>query len=192
MSSHVHAPASDDSLAGAVASATGERVAMCYQCGKCSAGCPVAAEMDYPSSQIIRMLQLRMPEMDEKALRSRSIWLCLTCETCSTRCPKEVEPAKIMEHLRAESMRRGMVHPKAKNILRFHKSFLDAIRQTGRLYEMGLIGAYKMRSGKFMQDVLVAPKLFARGKLKLLPHMIKDRARLTRIFRSSEKEDATK
>ncbi len=186
MSSDSHDPHTavhDDSLAGRIQEATGESVAMCYQCGKCSAGCPLASEMDAPPSQILRLLQLGMPEMDERALSSHSIWLCLTCEMCYARCPKEVDLPKVMEFLREESYRRGMVNPKAKDILRFHKAFLDAIRHTGRLYEVGLIASYKMRSLHLFQDLLAAPRMLARGKLKFAPHRIEGRDAVGRVFK---------
>jgi len=182
MHGHANEVVDDIRLGTAVKEVTGESVADCYQCGKCSAGCPLAAEMDYPPSQILRLLQLGMPEFDEQALRSHSIWLCLTCEMCVCRCPKEVDLPKVMEFLREESFRRGMVNPKAKDILAFHKAFLDAIRHTGRLYEVGLIGSYKLRSFHMLQDMLAAPKLLLRGKLKFLPHRIEGRDAVSRIF----------
>ncbi len=72
-------------------------ILQCYQCGKCSAGCPIAYEMDYLPNQIIRMVQLGM---EEQVLSSRTIWLCAGCETCTTRCPREVDLAKVMDAFR--------------------------------------------------------------------------------------------
>ncbi len=169
-------------LATEVQEATGESVLKCYQCGKCTAGCPLAAEADHSPNQILRLLQLGLPELEEQALRSLSIWLCLTCETCAARCPQEVDLPRIMEYLRQESLRRGLVHPKAKDILAFHESFLDSIRKGGRLHEVGLIAGYKLRTLHLLQDVLVAPRLLKRGKLKLLPHSIPGRAAVRRLF----------
>jgi len=182
MSHDSHATGHADGLAAQVQEATGESVANCYQCGKCSAGCPLAGEMDYPPSQILRMLQLGLPELNDKVLRSHTIWLCLTCEMCHARCPKEVDLPRIMEHLREESLHRGTVNPKAKDILAFHKAFLGAVRHTGRLYEMGLIGGYKMRTLHLLQDVLVAPTMLKRGKLHFLPKTIEGRAKVSEIF----------
>lgn len=170
MSAPTHAASQPAGLAERVHDATGESVFDCYQCGKCTAGCPLAAEMDFAPSQILRLLQLRQPDLDEEALAALSIWLCLACETCAARCPQEVEIPKIMDHLRQEALRRGTVHPGAKDILAFHEAFLASVRKNGRLHEVGLISAYKLKSLHLFQDVLVAPKLLGRGKLSILPH----------------------
>ncbi|MFL7807317.1 MAG: 4Fe-4S dicluster domain-containing protein, partial [Anaerolineae bacterium] len=66
---------------------SGQNLARCYQCGKCSAGCPIAFEMDYPPHQVIRGVQMGMRDL---VLASSTIWLCAACETCSTRCPQDV------------------------------------------------------------------------------------------------------
>lgn len=161
---------------------SGVSVSRCYQCGKCSAGCPLAEEMDYPPSQLLRMLQTDSQAMAEKVLKSMSIWLCLTCETCIARCPQEVDLPKVMDFLRQESVRLGLVNPKAKDIIDFHKAFLDSVQITGRLYEMGLIADYKARSRHLIQDVLLAPWMIAKGKLHLVPEQVKDKGQLKRIF----------
>jgi len=168
---------------------TRESVMRCYQCGKCSAGCPLALEMDITPSQILRLLQWESPENDEKVLRSLTIWLCLTCETCIARCPQEVDIPKIMDFLRSESRARGLVHPQAKDIIAFHKAFLDSIEKTGRLYEVGLVVDYKLRSLHLAKDVLLAPKMYAKGKLGLIPELISDRKGLKKIFRRTLKKE---
>jgi len=180
-------------LAERIVLLTQESVAKCYQCGKCSAGCPLADEMDYPPSQVLRMIQLGLPELDERALKSLSIWLCLACETCVTRCPQEVDLPKIMDFLRQESLRRGLAHPEAKNIISFHKAFLDSLKYTGKLYELGLIADYKARNPRSaLQDVLTAPKLFFRGKLNPIPHLVKGRKEIAKIFERAAKKESKK
>ncbi|MBN2399103.1 MAG: 4Fe-4S dicluster domain-containing protein [Candidatus Aminicenantes bacterium] len=170
-------------LSDRVLEKTGVAVARCYQCGKCSAGCPLASEMDFPPSQIMHLLQLGdFPEMAEKALRSHTIWLCLTCEICYARCPMEIDIPKVMDALRHESLAQKKVNPKARGILAFHRAFLDSVRYTGRLFEMGQVIDYKLRSGHFLQDLLQAPWMFFVGKLHLLPERIRDRRLLGRIF----------
>jgi heterodisulfide reductase subunit C len=190
MSSPSHDAADADSLAVRLRAATGESVFKCYQCGKCTAGCPLAAEMDYAPNQVLRLLQHGLPELEEQALRALSIWLCLTCETCAARCPKEVNLPQVMECLRRESLRRGLVHPKAKDILAFHEAFLDTIRRNGRLYEVGLIAQYKLKTRHLFQDVLSAPALLLRGKLKLLPPKIDGQNDVARIFSRTQESKA--
>ena len=185
--SHPH----ETSLSDILKANCGESVLKCYQCGKCSAGCPLASEMDIAPSMLIRKIQTRLKVHEDSVLSSYAIWLCLTCETCVSRCPKEVDLPKIMDFLREESLKRNMVNPKAKDILAFHNSFLESVKYTGRLYEVGMVGAYKLRTWHFLQDLLVAPKLFLKGKLGLLPHLIKGNLKIRNLFDriTGKKED---
>jgi heterodisulfide reductase subunit C len=82
---------------------SGQALLACNQCGKCSAGCPVAAAMDLLPSQVIRKAQLGM----EEVLESRTIWICASCLTCVTRCPKGVDLPRVMEAMREVSLRAG-------------------------------------------------------------------------------------
>ncbi|MBN1955608.1 MAG: 4Fe-4S dicluster domain-containing protein [Anaerolineae bacterium] len=83
---------------------SGQDLLSCNQCGKCSAGCPVAGTMDLLPSQVVRMAQLGM----EEVLSSRTIWTCASCLTCVTRCPKGVDLPRMMEALREISLRAGV------------------------------------------------------------------------------------
>jgi heterodisulfide reductase subunit C len=173
------------SLSAEVHEQTGVLPIKCYQCGKCSAGCPVVAEMDYPPSLVMRMLQTGEDAEAEKLLRSLSIWLCVTCEMCVSRCPMEINIPKMMDFLRQKSLSEGKTNPKARKIIAFHKSFLDSINFTGRLFEMGLIVDYKMRTGDLFQDIGVAPKMIFKGKLNPFPELIKGRKNMSEIFKNT-------
>ena len=83
---------------------SGQALLACNQCGKCSAGCPVVAAMDILPSQVIRMAQLVM----EEVLESNTIWICASCLTCVTRCPKGVDLPRLMEALRQIALRQGI------------------------------------------------------------------------------------
>ena len=175
-------PSSADTLASRLRRDMAINLNHCYQCGKCAAGCPVAVDMDLTSSRALRLLQLDEPRLDRQVMASEGIWLCLACETCSTRCPQEVEVAKVMDFVRTEALAQGLAHPKSRDILAFHHAFLDSIRTTGRLYEIGLVADYKLRSRHWLKDVALAPKLYFRGKLPLLPHFIQGREAVRKIF----------
>lgn len=83
---------------------SGQNVLACYQCGKCSAGCPMVSLMDLLPNQIIRLVQLGQVE---DVLNSKTIWLCASCFTCTARCPKGVDLAKVMEALRLLLLRKS-------------------------------------------------------------------------------------
>jgi heterodisulfide reductase subunit C len=76
---------------------SGQNLMACYQCGKCSAGCPVVSRMDILPNQIIRFAQLGLKE---DLLESEAIWTCASCMTCNVRCPKGINIAEVIEVLR--------------------------------------------------------------------------------------------
>jgi heterodisulfide reductase subunit C len=82
---------------------SGQKLLACYQCGKCSAGCPAVSQMDILPNQIIRFAQLGLKD---ELLQSKSIWVCASCLTCNSRCPKGIKIAEVMEALRLIILRK--------------------------------------------------------------------------------------
>lgn len=177
-----------EDLSDKIKQLTGVNVRECYQCGKCTAGCPVAERMDLRPSVIMRMLQSGDAASEEEIIRSLSIWLCLTCETCYSRCPMELDIPKVMDYLRERSNAEGKVHPEAHSIVAFHKAFLNSVERNGRLHEIGLILDYKIHSGNLFQDITLAPEMYGKGKLHLLPERIKGRKGFARLFKDQFKK----
>ncbi|HUS58530.1 MAG TPA: 4Fe-4S dicluster domain-containing protein [Planctomycetota bacterium] len=163
----------------AVEASLGQKAALCYQCGKCTAGCPMAWDMDLSPNQVVHAVQLGMRE---KALRCKSIWVCASCETCSTRCPKDFDLARTMDVLRQMSLEAKMACPEAHDIIDFHRSFLNSIRRHGRTHEPEFIAEYKLRSLHFFQDAWNAVWMALRGKINPLPRSISGKAAIRRIF----------
>lgn len=158
---------------------TSQNVDICYQCGKCSAGCPVRHFMTDAPNKIVRMVQLGF---DDEALRSSTPWLCASCLLCSSRCPNNFNLAAFMDAVREIAVSDG-IDAGDKNSLNFHKAFLDQIRKFGRSYEAGLVASYKLKSLDLLQDVDSAPELYMKGKLTLFPHGISDKGKMKDIFR---------
>lgn len=82
---------------------TNDMITLCEQCGICSTSCPVAEDMDLPPSEIMRLVQLG----DRYVLETKAIWVCASCFTCTVRCPRGVDLAKVNEALRQIKLRRN-------------------------------------------------------------------------------------
>jgi heterodisulfide reductase subunit C len=160
----------------------------CYQCGKCTAGCPVAYEMDIPPHQVMRAVQLGMRDA---VLASHTIWICAACETCSTRCPQDADPAGVMDALRRIAYAEGVKSPEG-DVPLFHRIFLGTVRQFGRVFEAGMIGLYNVFSGHYTKDLVLAPKMLLKGKIGLLPSMHGDRKVLKDLFAADKEYRADK
>ena len=163
---------------------SGEKIKKCYQCGKCTAGCPVAFATDNPPRKTIRLLQVGLAE---EVLKSNSIWICAACQTCYVRCPRGVNVPRIMQALVIIAKGKGIVPE--KNIKIFKDLFLTFVERNGKVHEMGLIAFYNMMSMQPFKDVMLAPKLFLDGKISPFGHKTKNPSEVKKIFeRVKEKE----
>jgi len=145
----------------------GENVNVCFQCKKCTCGCPVSYLMDYTPTQLVHAIRLGMEEL---VLNSKTIWLCASCETCSSRCPQELDLPKVMDVARIMVAKRG-IKPGVPDIASFYKTAVSNIGLFGRMYEVGLIVSLKFKTKKFMKDTVVGMKMFLHRKLKLIPNI---------------------
>jgi heterodisulfide reductase subunit C len=169
--------ACDPSFVRQVEQESGQALAACYQCGNCTAGCPAGFAYDMQANQIIRGVQLGLKE---RVLSSQSLWYCLSCSTCSQRCPNDIAVAEVMESLRHMARREGYISVSPIN--KFWLSFLETVRRFGRSYEIGVMALYKIWSGRLLGDLDIAYPALSRGKLGLLPHVIKENGAVGRIF----------
>jgi heterodisulfide reductase subunit C len=152
-------------LAREIRAVAGTNVNMCYQCGKCAAGCPISYAMDYPPAQLIHAIRLGL---DDLVLHSRSMWLCAACETCTTRCPQEVDIAKVMDAAKIIAVRRR-IKPAVGTVRAFHRAVLANLRHFGRMWEAGMIVSLKVRTRDWFKDVALGKRMFLKGKLKPFP-----------------------
>ncbi len=164
---------------------SGAPVSACFQCHKCSTGCPIGPEMDLLSSQLMRLIHLGA---EAEVLGSQAIWLCASCEACTTRCPMSIDIAGVMDTLRMMAVDRKIALPDARGE-QFNRSFLGSVRRHGRVYELGMMVAYKLRSREFFADAEKAPRMLAKGKLSLLPKRSGSAGEVREAFRRAEEEE---
>jgi heterodisulfide reductase subunit B2 len=149
-------------LAQTVADHIDENVYLCYQCAKCTSGCPLTEHMDLNPNQVMRAVQLD----DTSVLESKTIWICASCQTCTTRCPQGIDIAGVMDELRIEAKRRGL-KPVIPEVDKFSRLFLADIRLMGRLHEVGLMAGLNVVTGNVFKDMDMAVEMLKRNKLHI-------------------------
>jgi len=168
----------DDNFIRQVKEESGQDPDRCYQCGNCTAGCPYTQFYDYPVSMVMRLIQAGQRET---VLNSKAIWLCATCETCTTRCPCEIDVAQVMDTLRIIARREGRFPE--KDIKTFYDAFLTSLSNHGRIYEVGILMGYNVKSGHLLADADLGPKVLSHGQLHFFPKNIKGKDQVARIFK---------
>jgi heterodisulfide reductase subunit C len=184
---------------------SGLTIMNCYQCGKCSAGCPVNYNMDYQPNEIMRMVQLGI---EDQVLGSTAIWQCISCETCTTRCPRENDPARIMDTLREMAVARKVPERQATSFFRrlwsqglrsalrtdmnpevsmFNSVFLENIRRHGRSFEAALLPAFNASRGHVFRNMVKGLVMMFKGKIDPYPRSARAAEKAREIFEGVER-----
>ena len=163
---------------------SGEPVSRCYQCRKCTNGCPLAFAMDILPNQVMRMAELGLKD---ELFGSKTIWICAACQTCTTRCPNDIDIAHLMDVLRQLSQEAGTPAAEEK-VVKFHKVFLDSVRRHGRAFELGMVARYKLATRDLLADAKMGWEMFKKGKLKFLPASIHDKREVREMFDKQREE----
>jgi heterodisulfide reductase subunit B len=152
-------------LARRIKDELGENVYLCYQCVKCTSGCPLADFFDWQPNQVMRALQLGQEDI---ALQSQTPWLCASCQTCTTRCPQGLNISAIMDFLTREATKRGF-KPQVPEVNVFNEAFMREVRLWGRAYELGLMMEIKLRNRDLFSDLDLGMKFLQKSKLPVFP-----------------------
>jgi heterodisulfide reductase subunit C2 len=162
----------------------------CFQCRKCTNGCPVTFAMDLFPDEVIRMVILGQKE---KVLTCKTIWICAACETCTTRCPNEVRIAELMDQLKEMAVQENISCPEPQ-VLRLHESFLNNIKKRGRVFETTFLPAYFLRSGEILRrwkagslwsELGLGWRLLTKGRMPLRPSKNKGLKEIIRMIDQS-------
>lgn len=165
-------------LARDLQSLTGENVMLCYQCKKCTLGCPSAYTMRMKPHELMRAIQFGL---DEEVYWSGTIWICLSCETCNTRCPQGINILRVIDGLREMSSEAGHYNPYPV-IPALHRIFMALVERFGKVYELGLALLINLRMLTPFKDIDMAAPMFLKGKLKPLPHFSRGAKELRQVM----------
>ena len=186
----------DPNFAKEIIDAGGKKANVCFQCGTCTAGCPTVYAMDYTPRQIMRMVNLGMRD---EVLKSGTIWVCASCFTCQSRCPRGVEITSVMGALKNIAIREG-IEPQNKKGPAFYNSFLEVAMDHGRVYELELMLKFAGRSEgslpgalkSLTNDIPLGMGLVKKGKMAFLPHSFKRPEQLKIIYDNIRKMEEEK
>lgn len=145
---------------------SGQNLLACYQCRRCAAGCPVGEETGVTPDRLIRMIIFGERE---EALSNLLVWKCVACYTCGTRCPNNIQTARINETLKQIS-KESHIDPLLPKVSAFHDAFLKSTSHFGRVNELEFIGLYEMKN--------VARELKYGGGWKAVASEMKTQAKL--------------
>ncbi|MFN2218258.1 MAG: 4Fe-4S dicluster domain-containing protein [Anaerolineae bacterium] len=163
--------------------------AYCFQCGVCSGSCPTVDRMEYGPRRIMHMIRLGLAD---QVLRSRDIWLCVSCFSCSSRCPQQVDISEVMSVLRNLSIARGVA--KDEEAI-FSRTFVDVLQRHGRMYEMEvLLRYYASKPGLsglvgLVKQAGLGIGMFRKGKIALRPERIEDTDELKQLAEKLDRRE---
>jgi len=159
---------------------SGVNISRCFHCRCCACGCHFHQATDYPPNAVLRLVQLGLKK---EALECSTIWLCVGCHTCSSKCPMAIDMSAVMDALRQTALQEGAV-PAEPDILNFHRDVLHTIKRHGRTHKLEIMVRYKARKWDWFSDIVVGTKMFTKRKMHFRPSKIKAIGDIQKIFES--------
>ncbi|MBI5248201.1 MAG: 4Fe-4S dicluster domain-containing protein [Desulfomonile tiedjei] len=159
---------------------SGQNLLECLQCGKCTGGCPIASEKVSGPRRLIAEI---LSGMRNEALKNPTWWYCVSCGTCMTRCPVDINMYQVATAL-CELAQEGGIAPSERDIHLFEELFLKSVEKYGRVKELRTVAAYNVITKNPLKDMDKAVTLMRKGAfspLEILSGWAKDR-KVSRIF----------
>ena len=192
----VYSESVSSSFAKEVVERSGQNIFMCFQCRRCAAGCPVANEIGMSPDRLIRLII--MGDTDA-ALENELVWHCVSCYTCGTRCPNQIQTARVVDTLKKMASERG-VRPLSKKVKKFHDAFCAAAKNMGRVNEMEFMLRYETGiifdelSSLNLKGILNEIKdqtslglgMIRRRRMHFGVERVKDKSELKRLFKKAQ------
>jgi len=158
----------------------GERIVHCLQCGSCGGSCPSGPDMQHTTRTLFALINANKRE---EVLRSNTMWYCVSCYLCTTRCPQKIPITEIMYGLKRMAIAEGMASESDAPALA--RTFTDMVERFGRSYEIGIATLYHglTRPLAAMKMGKMGLAMFTRGRMNILPTKIKNVAQLQAIIK---------
>ncbi len=165
----------------------GELLNRCIQCGTCSGSCPVTYAMDYSPRQVIAMFRAGAVE---QLLRSRTIWVCASCYSCTARCPADIKITDLLYALKRIAIEKKIL-PSKFPVYALSETFAGMVKRHGRNHETGLLLRFFLKTDplrllKMTGDGLA---LWWHGRMPLMPRKVRDLEGLRKIIAKAETFD---
>lgn len=167
---------------------SGNKILDCIQCGVCAGSCHARFAMDYSPMQIIKMAHLGLKQ---QILASSTIWICASCYTCASRCPRGLDIPAIMSGFKNIAMKNNVPAPIALKP-KFHKTFTEIVGKYGRMHEpeLQMKLANKASLRELLRNVSLGLRMYRKGKLKLQPSKLKQSTHFSEIVKNVLTEEA--
>lgn len=162
---------------------TGISASECYQCFRCTNGCPVAEDMDIAPQKIMAYI---LNDERTRVLSADALWSCLQCFTCSARCPNGIDIARIIEALRRLALETGMAS--RIDIRDLDAAMIDSVARYGRIWELGVVMRYRLSHRALFKNIPMAFDMVRKRRIGFFPHAIKQRKRVGFTIRKTVKK----
>jgi len=185
MSSAAAKQLGDEFLEAVYALPRGQRIKECIQCGTCSASCPSSAAMEYGPREIIAALRAGMLA---RVLNANTVWLCVSCYSCTVRCPAGIPFTDVMYELKRLEAEKKLSRP--ANGAALARAFAEVVDRHGRNIEGKLMGRYYLRTRPLqaLAQIPLALRLWRRGRFGLSGGKIKGLDGLHRMMAAIEEK----
>lgn len=159
----------------------------CIQCGSCGGSCPVAMDMDYTPRKIFAMIRAGL---EEEVLKSNTHFYCVSCYTCTVRCPQDIHITDIMYTLKNLAIEKGM--SRVNSAKHFSKTFIGYVESNGRSFEFGLATRQSLRHMPMgmMGTAAVGIGMLTKNRLEMIPSKIDNIEQLQAILHKAKELEA--
>jgi len=161
----------------------GKQVVHCLQCGSCGGSCPNGPDMDYTPRTLFALINAGQRD---RVLKSNTMWCCVSCYSCTSRCPQNIPITDIMYALKRISLREGLAHGTDAPALA--RTFTGLLDRYGRSFEFGLASRYYLFN-KPLSMLRMGPlglSMFTRGRMSLVPTKIRQLDQLQKIIQKAK------